>query len=103
MIKGYRKVDLLFSNIGSEKLRDMMAKAAAGSASDDLAKPTLDVPVQTIDLQPSVRELVQYIYDEASKVLNNALGPAKITAKGIETPLGVVTLTQIEKGTTHAS
>jgi len=38
------------------------------------------------------------LYDEATEALSNSIGPAKITAKGIETPLGVVTTTQIEKG-----
>lgn len=45
-----------------------------------------------------MQELVKYLFDEATEALSNSLGPAKITAKGIETPLGVVTTPQIEKG-----
>src|SRR5690606_5301366 len=54
--------------------------------------------VDTATPSPEVAELVSYIYEEASSALNNTLGPAKITSLGIETPLGVVNLAQIEKG-----
>ena len=44
-----------------------------------------------------MQELVRYIYDEATNALTSSVA-AKITANGIETPLGVLTLGQIEKG-----
>lgn len=104
--KGYKKVDLLFSNIGSPKLRELTsaqakaedASSAPSTSSTSSVTFTSTLDIQKLDLQPGVKSLVEYIYDEASKVLNNALGPAKITAKGIETPLGVVTMAQIDKG-----
>ncbi len=50
-------------------------------------------------LHPGVQELVRYIYDEAKGALTETVS-AKITANGIETPLGILTLGQIEKGET---
>jgi poly [ADP-ribose] polymerase len=48
-------------------------------------------------LHPGIQALVRYLYDEATKALTNTVA-AKITANGIETPLGILTLGQIEKG-----
>lgn len=101
--KGYRKVELVFSNIGSEKLRVLIAEmASAKSASSSNAQGPSKGPgdsfVDLAPLTPEVADLVKYIYDEASSALNNTLGPAKITSLGIETPLGVVNLAQIDKG-----
>ena len=48
-------------------------------------------------LHAGVQDLVRYIYDEAKGALTSTVA-AKITANGIETPLGILTLGQIEKG-----
>ena len=40
---------------------------------------------------------MRYLYDEAKGALTTTVA-AKITAHGIETPLGILTLGQIEKG-----
>src|SRR4029079_17824066 len=40
---------------------------------------------------------VSYVYEEATNALTSTVA-AKITANGIETPLGVLTIGQIEKG-----
>jgi poly [ADP-ribose] polymerase len=40
---------------------------------------------------------VRYLYDEATTALTSTVS-AKITANGIETPLGILTIGQIEKG-----
>jgi hypothetical protein len=50
-------------------------------------------------LHPRVAELVDYIYAEATSALTSTVA-VKITAAGIETPLGILTLGQIEKGET---
>ena len=44
-----------------------------------------------------VQDFVQYIYNEATSALTSTVN-ASITANGIETPLGVLTLGQIDKG-----
>ena len=48
---------------------------------------------------PACRSSSRYIYDEAKSALTSTVA-AKITANGIETPLGILTLGQIEKGET---
>ena len=48
-------------------------------------------------LHAGVQDLVRYLYDEAKGALTTTVA-AKITAHGIETPLGILTLGQIEKG-----
>jgi predicted DNA-binding WGR domain protein len=48
-------------------------------------------------LHPKVAELVEYVYAEATNALTTTVA-AKITAQGIETPLGILTLGQIQKG-----
>src|SRR5262249_20710428 len=48
-------------------------------------------------LPPAVQDLVRYLYDEATTALTSTVS-AKITAHGIETPLGILTVGQIEKG-----
>jgi poly [ADP-ribose] polymerase len=100
--KGYKEVALASSNIGSQKARgtgageidartlERLAQASAGS---DGAAPA---PVVS-KIPPGVQQLVRYIYDEAKGALTSTVA-AKITAHGIETPLGILTLGQIEKG-----
>jgi hypothetical protein len=41
--------------------------------------------------------LVEYVFAEATNALTSTVN-AKITANGIETPLGILTIGQIEKG-----
>src|SRR5205823_1653606 len=55
--------------------------------------------VKKSELHPSVQELVNYLFSEATDALTNTIA-AKITAQGIETPLGVLTIGQIERGET---
>jgi poly [ADP-ribose] polymerase len=102
--KGYKEVALASSKIGSQRARgtgvgeidartlERMAQAAGG---DGAAAPA----PATSKLHPGVQDLVRYIYDEAKGALTSTVA-AKITAHGIETPLGILTLGQIEKGET---
>lgn len=99
--KGYKELALASSKIGSQKARGTSAgevdartvqklneqKAARGEA------PT----VKRSNLHQRVQDLVAYIYAEATEALTTTV-QAKITAQGIETPLGILTLGQIEKG-----
>jgi poly [ADP-ribose] polymerase len=98
--KGYKEVALASSKIGSQR-----ARGGSSGAVDDktLAKiagdkeaPEKPVP-QPSTLQPLVQDLIRYIYAEATNALTTTVA-AKITAHGIETPLGVLTIGQIEKG-----
>jgi len=53
--------------------------------------------VKQSELPPVLQDFVSYIYSEATDALTNTVA-AKITANGIETPLGVLTIGQIERG-----
>lgn len=99
--KGYREVALASSKIGSQKARGTstghmddrtLEKLAAKAAGGGKAKPA-----KASTLRPEVQELVRYIYDEATNALTTTVA-ATITARGIETPLGILTVGQIEKG-----
>jgi poly [ADP-ribose] polymerase 2/3/4 len=98
--KGYREVALASSKIGSQKAR--------GTATGEVDARTLErikgaaggdgaSVVKTSQLHAGVQHLVRYIYDEATNALTSTVA-AKITAHGIETPLGILTVGQIEKG-----
>jgi len=76
------------------KTLEKIAKAKAEAAAKEgkvVEKP------KTLDLHPGVQDLVKYLYAEATNALTTTVA-AKITANGIETPLGVLTIGQIEKG-----
>jgi poly [ADP-ribose] polymerase len=97
--KGYREVALAASRIGSTLARGTssgqldartVAKIAASAANDGAAPPP---PA----LEPVLARLVDYLYAEATNALTSTIA-AKITAQGIETPLGVLTIGQIERG-----
>lgn len=98
--KGYCEVNLAKSNIGSEKARGQSAglidektlKALKGGVKKKKASRKKKV---LIDNQ--VRTLVQDIYSCAGTALANKAN-VKITADGFETPLGVLTLGQVEEG-----
>lgn len=85
--KGYKKVELLSSNIGSAKARKQFSPAQE-SEEDDMSSQMLT---------PAVAQLVSSIYHEADAALQSAVS-GKITAHGIETPLGVLTMSQVIEG-----
>jgi poly [ADP-ribose] polymerase len=100
--KGYKELSLVSANIGS--------KVTRGKVSGELDRDTLDkleekskkgkkgrtkVAKQRLDMQ--VAKIVDYLYSEATNALTTTVN-ASITANGIETPLGVLTLGQIDKG-----
>ena len=104
--KGYKELALASSKIGSQaargtssgdvdaktlKLADKKAKAAGKTN-----KP-VKVATKKVTIDQPVQDLVQYLYSEATTALTKTVN-AKITAQGIETPLGVLTLGQIDKG-----
>lgn len=96
--KGYKELSLASTKIGSPK--------AVGQSSGEMDAQTLGktesgtakkVTIEQSKLPPQIQDLTRYLYSEATHALTTTVA-AKITAKGIETPLGVLTIGQIEKG-----
>lgn len=97
--KGYKEVNLASSRIGSSKSR---GQSSGHVDAQTLQRMQGDGPAQAPVIQASklpspVQDFVRYIYEEATNALTTTVA-ARITANGIETPLGVLTLGQIEKG-----
>lgn len=92
--KNYREVDLASSNIGSNKAK---GQSSGNVDSETLAKLKSAPKLVKSTISPKLAEIVSYLYSEAKQSLTSQVA-AKITANGIETPLGVLTLGQIEKG-----
>jgi poly [ADP-ribose] polymerase 2/3/4 len=98
--KGYKEVSLASSKIGSQRARGQSAGDLDQKTIERMAQPTAApaAPSPTAStLSPSLSRLVGYLYAEATGALTQTVA-ATITAKGIETPLGVLTIGQIEKG-----
>jgi poly [ADP-ribose] polymerase 2/3/4 len=96
--KGYKELSLASSKIGSQKARGTSSGEVDVKTLQKIKSPEGTAPVVKVSqLGMPVQELVRYIYDEATHALQNSVA-AKITANGIETPLGILTLGQIEKG-----
>jgi poly [ADP-ribose] polymerase len=93
--KGYREVALASSKIGSQKARGTSAGQVDAKTIERIKGA--DTAKRPASLPPSIQRLVSYLYDEATAALTSTVA-AKITAHGIETPLGVLTIGQIEKG-----
>lgn len=96
--KGYQEVALASSKIGSQKARGTASGTVDGKTLEKLKSTAGPAPAaSTSTLQAGVQNLVRYLYDEATSALTSTVA-AKITANGIETPLGILTVGQIEKG-----
>jgi poly [ADP-ribose] polymerase len=104
--KGYKEVSLASTKIGSAKARGTSAGDVDAKTLEKLAKAKAEAAAKNgepapkpkvLDLHPLIQDLVRNIYAEATNALTTTVA-AKITAHGIETPLGVLTIGQIEKG-----
>lgn len=102
--KGYKEVDLASSAIGSHKARgtssghvDQATIEKMEEGKKGKKKPAKKKKPKASTLPKPVQDLVTYLYDEATNALTKTV-QAKITANGIETPLGVLTIGQVEKG-----
>ncbi len=99
--KGYKEVALASSKIGSQKARGTSAGEIDAKTIQKIADAKAEKgeapAIKRSELPPGVQELVSYIYGEATDALTTTVA-AKITAKGIETPLGILTIGQVEKG-----
>ncbi len=103
--KGYKELSLASSKIGSKGARgqsvgELDAKTLGKgkkAAKKKAAKKKVSKARSRKKLVPGLSRLVDYIYSEATTALTKTV-QAKITANGIETPLGILTLGQIDKG-----
>jgi poly [ADP-ribose] polymerase 2/3/4 len=97
--KGYKELSLASAKIGSRKTFGQSSGTLDDATLKKLAEKQAPKPaaVPTIALAPEIRDLVSYLYGEATHALTTTVN-ATITANGIETPLGVLTIGQIEKG-----
>lgn len=102
--KGYKEVSLASSKIGSKAARGQsVGKVDAATLAKDKSKKTANKKAakkkanKSVELDAPVAGLVDYIYAEATDALQKTVN-VTITADGIETPLGILTLGQIEKG-----
>lgn len=99
--KGYKEVSLASSKIGSQKARGTSSGEIDEKTIEKLAKKGKKsepkTAVKKIDVSPGVQTLLKYIFSEATNTLTETVS-AQITANGIETPLGVLTIGQIEQG-----
>ena len=98
--KGYKELNVASARIGSKKT----IGKSSGEIDDKTLKKMADVKTKVVkDATPSinihkeVERLVSELYKEATGTLTKKVN-ATITANGIETPLGVLTIGQIEKG-----
>lgn len=98
--KGYKEVDLASSRIGSHKARGTSSghvDAATIAKMEGTEKTKAAPKIKPSALPGPVQDLVKYLYEEATNALTTTVN-AKITANGIETPLGVLTIGQVDKG-----
>jgi poly [ADP-ribose] polymerase len=98
--KGYKELSLASARIGSLKTLGQSVGNIDDATLKKLAEkqppPKADDPPQVV-VPLDVQDLVGHLYGEATHALTSTVN-ASITANGIETPLGVLTIGQIEKG-----
>ena len=100
--KGYKEISLASSRIGSQKARGTSSGHVDAETLSRLAQAQKGAGAQKARPKPStlsapVGALIKTLYAEATHKLTTTI-QAQVTANGIETPLGVLTLGQIERG-----
>jgi len=91
-------VALASTKIGSQKARGTTSGQIDDNTLNKIKNKDGSAPALIKSQLPQpVQDLVRYIYDEAKQALTSTVA-ASITANGIETPLGILTVGQIEKG-----
>jgi poly [ADP-ribose] polymerase 2/3/4 len=98
--KGYKEISVAASKIGSSAVRGKSAGELDSKTLEKIQPKEEEAKVEQlpkVTIDESIRNLVSYLYGEATTALT-ATVQAKITAKGIETPLGILTIGQIDKG-----
>jgi poly [ADP-ribose] polymerase len=100
--KGYKELALASTKIGSHAAKGTSsghidAKTQERLATKDDPEKKAKAPPVSV-LPPTIRDLVACLYQEATGALVASSAKVNITAKGVETPLGILTIGQIEKG-----
>jgi poly [ADP-ribose] polymerase len=98
--KGYKPIQLATTKIGSDKAKATHGRGEKPTPSGKkpaAKKETKKVASGKSKLSPEIQELVKYIYEEATNSLTTKVS-VEITEDGIVTPLGTLTLDQVEKG-----
>lgn len=100
--KGYQEIKFIRAKVGSPKARAKVWSVDANEIPDEKKKKIdesakKDTTVKKVDIHPQVARLVNQWYSESSKAIQ-ANAAVTITSDGIETPLGVLTFSQLEKG-----
>lgn len=97
--KGYKEVNLASSRIGSAKTIGQSSGVIDEKTLKKLADKSPAPKVAAVSIPSDIQEIVSHLYQEATNALVSTVN-VSITANGIETPLGVLTIGQIEKGQT---
>jgi hypothetical protein len=96
--KGYKPLNLASSKIGSSKSVGQSCGVVDDATLNKIkAKDGKKPVISKTTISSTVQEIVDYLYAEAVNALTTTVN-VNITANGIETPLGVLTLGQIEIG-----
>lgn len=96
--KGYKELNLASSKIGSRKTMGQSSGVIDDKTLQKIAdKDTTTPKVAKVTLHTDIQDIIGHLYSEATNALTSTVN-ATITANGIETPLGVLTLGQIDKG-----
>lgn len=94
--KGYKEINLASSKIGSKKSSGQSSGIIDSKTLEKIALSSNDKLIQ-VNIDKPIQDLISLLYSEATNALVNTVN-ASITANGIETPLGVLTIGQIDKG-----
>ncbi len=97
--KGYKELALASSRIGSQQTIGQSSGEIDDKTLQKLADktPKKKKKAKKSILTVDISKIIDYLYSEATNALTTSVN-ASITANGIETPLGVLTLGQIDKG-----
>jgi len=95
--KGYKEVNLASSKIGSQQSIGKSCGIIDDKTLKKLADKSPATTTPIIIIPTDIQELVAYLYKESTNALVSTVN-ASITANGIETPLGVLTIGQIDNG-----
>lgn len=91
-------MSLASSKIGSKKTLGQSSGVVDEKTLKKLArKAPYSIKKAIVPIPNDIQEIVSYLYSEATKALVSTVN-ATITANGIETPHGVLTIGQIDKG-----
>ena len=91
--KGYEKINLSAVSVGSSELQKTLDNYNEPIIPHSSSQ-TKNIPFQ---ISSEVKNLVNIFYHEATNELTKRIS-AQVTARGIETPLGLLTKNQIQKG-----